>query len=141
LTPPPGQIHACTGREDGWTERKESTLGHTDCIFCRIAAGEIEAKVVHRDEDTVAFRDTNPQAPTHVLVIPRRHIPSIDALAPGDAEAVGKLFLAARAIARDEGIHESGYRVVMNCGSDAGQSVDHIHLHLLGGRGMKWPPG
>jgi histidine triad (HIT) family protein len=122
-------------------ERKESTLGQSDCIFCRIAAGEIDAQVVRSDDDTVAFRDVNPQAPTHVLVIPRRHIPAIDALEAADAEVVGKLFLAAKAIARDAGVADGGYRVVMNCGPDAGQSVDHIHLHVLGGRGLKWPPG
>ena len=122
-------------------ERKESTLGQSDCIFCRIAAGEIDAKVVHSDDDTVAFRDINPQAPTHVLVIPRRHIPAIDALEAADAEIVGKLFLAAKSIARADGVADGGYRVVMNNGADAGQSVDHIHLHVLGGRGLKWPPG
>ena len=112
-----------------------------ECIFCRIAAGEIPAKVVRQDEDTVAFRDINPRAPTHVLVIPRRHIPSVNVLDPGDAALVGKLFLAARDIARSEGVDESGYRMVVNAGPDAGQSVDHIHLHLLGGRGLAWPPG
>ncbi len=112
-----------------------------ECIFCRIAAGEIPAKVVRQDEDTVAFRDINPRAPTHVLVITRRHIPSVNVLAPDDAALVGKLFLAAREIARSEGVDASGYRMVVNAGPDAGQSVDHIHLHVLGGRGLAWPPG
>jgi len=112
-----------------------------ECIFCRIAAGEIPAKVVRQDEDIVAFRDVNPRAPTHVLVIPRRHIASVNVLDPDDAALVGKLFLAAREIARSEGVDESGYRMVVNAGPDAGQSVDHIHLHLLGGRGLAWPPG
>ncbi len=111
------------------------------CIFCRIAAGEIPAKIVRQDEDTVAFRDLNPQAPTHVLVIPRRHVPSTNVLEPGDAELVGKLFLAAKEIAREAGVAASGYRMVMNAGPNAGQSVDHIHLHVLGGRGLAWPPG
>jgi histidine triad (HIT) family protein len=116
-------------------------LGQADCIFCRIANGELEAKVVHRDDETVAFRDINPQAATHVLIIPRRHIPSIDALQADDAELVGKLFIVAQQIARADGVHEGGYRVVMNSGPDAGQSVAHIHLHLLGGRRFRWPPG
>ena len=111
------------------------------CLFCRILAGEIPAKLVHEDEETVAFRDIDPQAPTHVLVIPRRHIPSVNALDPADAQLVGRLFLAAREIARNEGIADGGYRLVMNTGPDAGQSVDHIHLHVIGGRRLKWPPG
>jgi histidine triad (HIT) family protein len=120
---------------------KEGGAVTEECIFCRIAAGEIPAKVVRQDEDIVAFRDVNPRAPTHVLVIPRRHIASVNVLDPDDAALVGKLFLAAREIARSEGVDESGYRMVVNAGPDAGQSVDHIHLHLLGGRGLAWPPG
>jgi histidine triad (HIT) family protein len=116
-------------------------LGPSDCIFCRIAAGEIPAKIVREDADTVAFRDIDPKAPTHVLVIPRRHIPAVSTLDPADSDIVGKLFLAAKAIARDDGVEEGGYRLVMNNGPDAGQSVDHIHLHVLGGRHMAWPPG
>ncbi len=121
--------------------KTEEGLVAEECIFCRIAAGEIPAKVVRQDEDTVAFRDINPRAPTHVLVITRRHIPSVNVLAPDDAALVGKLFLAAREIARAEGVDASGYRMVVNAGPDAGQSVDHIHLHVLGGRGLAWPPG
>jgi histidine triad (HIT) family protein len=116
-------------------------VANDQCIFCRIAAGEIPAQLVHEDGETVAFRDINPQAPTHILIIPRRHIPSVDALAEGDGAVVGRLCLAARSLARAEGIAESGYRLVMNHGADAGQSVDHIHLHLIGGRHMAWPPG
>ncbi len=112
-----------------------------NCIFCKIAAGEIESEIVHADERVVAFRDTNPQAPTHVLVVPRKHIATIDDIEEGDAEDVGRLFLVAAGIARQEGIDRSGYRVVMNCGEGAGQSVFHIHLHLLGGRPFRWPPG
>lgn len=111
------------------------------CIFCRIAAGEIPAKVVREDEATIAFRDIDPKAPTHVLVIPRRHIPSVNALTGEDVELMGRLFVAAKEVAEAEGIAETGYRLVMNTGPDAGQSVDHIHLHVLGGRGLAWPPG
>jgi len=116
-------------------------LADQSCIFCRIAAGEIPAKIVRQDEDTVAFRDLNPQAPTHVLVIPRRHVPTVNVLEPADAALMGKLFLAAKEIARDEGVAGSGYRMVVNAGPNAGQSVDHIHMHVLGGRGLAWPPG
>jgi histidine triad (HIT) family protein len=112
-----------------------------DCIFCRIVAGELPAKIVREDEDTIAFRDIDPKAPTHVLVIPRRHIPSVNALMGSDAELVGRLYLSAREVAQAEGIAESGYRLVVNVGPDAGQSVDHIHLHVLGGRALDWPPG
>jgi len=113
----------------------------SDCIFCRIAAGEIPAKLVREDENVVAFRDIDPKAPTHVVVIPRRHIASVNDLEPGDAALLGEIFLAAKEIAREEGIAASGYRLVVNTGRDGGQSVDHIHLHLLGGRRHSWPPG
>lgn len=112
-----------------------------DCIFCRIAEGTIPAKKVHEDDDVVAFRDIDPRAPVHVLVIPKRHIPSVNALEPADAELVGRLFVTARGIAAAEGVAGSGYRLVMNAGQDGGQSVDHIHLHVLGGRPLAWPPG
>jgi histidine triad (HIT) family protein len=112
-----------------------------ECIFCRIVAGEVPARVVRQDEQTLAFRDINPQAPTHVLVIPKRHIRAVNDLEPADAELVGRLFLAAKEVAQQEGIASSGYRLVMNNGPDAGQSVDHIHLHVLGGRHLAWPPG
>jgi histidine triad (HIT) family protein len=113
----------------------------SECIFCRIAEGELPAELVREDEETLAFRDIDPKAPTHVLVIPRRHIPSVDALRPEDAELVGRLYLSAKEVAREEGIAQSGYRLVMNTGAGAGQSVDHIHLHVLGGRRLTWPPG
>ena len=112
-----------------------------DCIFCKIAAGEIDANIVHETDDLVAFRDLNPQAPTHVLIIPRRHIATINDLADGDAEVIGQLYLAAKQVAAEEGLSEPGYRVVMNCNAGAGQSVFHVHLHLLGGRPFRWPPG
>ena len=113
----------------------------SDCLFCKIIDGDIPADVVFENEDVLAFRDISPQAPTHILIIPRRHISTINDLGDGDRETVGSLFIAAKQIAADEGLSEAGYRVVMNCGEGAGQSVFHIHLHLLGGRGLGWPPG
>lgn len=112
-----------------------------DCIFCKIAAGEIPSDTVYTTEEVVAFRDIEPQAPVHVLIIPRRHIPSVNALAGADAELMGRLHLAAREVADRENVAESGYRLVTNTGPDALQSVDHIHLHLIGGRELSWPPG
>jgi len=112
-----------------------------DCIFCRISEGAIPATLVHADPDIIAFRDIDPQAPTHVLVIPRRHVGSANDLEASDTELVGRLVVVARSIARTEGIAESGYRLVVNTGADGGQSVGHLHLHLLGGRGLAWPPG
>ncbi len=112
-----------------------------DCLFCKIADGSMEAEIVHEEEDVLAFRDINPQAPTHILVIPRKHVASVDELADDAAALVGRLYLAARDLARDEGIADDGYRLVMNTGKGAGQSVFHIHLHLLGGRSFSWPPG
>ncbi|KAB7619747.1 histidine triad nucleotide-binding protein [Alkalilimnicola sp. S0819] len=113
----------------------------TDCIFCKMISGEMTPDVVLETDQVLAFRDINPQAPTHVLVIPKRHITSINDLQAADAELVGQLYLAAQQVARQEGIDEDGYRTVMNCGEKAGQSVFHIHLHVLGGRAMQWPPG
>lgn len=112
-----------------------------DCLFCKIAAGEIPAELVYESDDVVAFRDINPQAPTHVLVIPRTHIATINDIEEGHQALVGSLYSAAQRIAADEGIAEAGYRAVMNCNEGAGQSVFHIHLHVLGGRPMSWPPG
>lgn len=111
------------------------------CLFCRIAAGEIPATIVREDDEVVAFRDIDPKAPTHVLVVPRRHIASANDLTAADHDLVGRLFTTAGAIAGEEGIAEPGYRLVMNTGPEAGQSVAHIHLHVLGGRRMRWPPG
>jgi histidine triad (HIT) family protein len=112
-----------------------------DCLFCKITAGKIDADIVHQDDKVLAFRDINPQAPTHVIVIPRKHVPTINDLTETDIDDVGRLFLAAKAIAKQEGLEEKGYRVVMNCMEGAGQSVFHIHLHVLGGRSLRWPPG
>ena len=109
-------------------------------LFQKIADGEIAAEVVYEDDRCFAFRDINPQAPVHVLVVPRKPIPSLDDLTDEDGALVGHLFVAARQIASDEGL-SGGYRTVFNCGPDAGQSVDHLHLHLLGGRPLEWPPG
>ena len=111
-----------------------------DCLFCKIVAGDIDADVVHESDSTVAFRDLNPQAPTHVLVIPRSHYPDAASLAENEPDTAVGLIGAAAAIADSEGIGE-GYRLVFNTGGSAGQSVFHAHLHLLGGRDMNWPPG
>ena len=113
----------------------------TDCLFCRIAAGQIPAQIVFEDDAVVAFRDIHPQAPTHILVIPRQHITTLNDLEGSHADLVGRLVLTGQRLARAEGIADSGYRVLMNCNDDGGQTVYHIHLHLLGGRGMRWPPG
>lgn len=109
-------------------------------LFQRIESGEIPADIVYQDDFCFAFRDINPQAPTHILVVPRKPIQTLDALEPEDAELVGRMFLAAKSIAATEGL-DGGYRTVFNCGEDAGQTVFHIHLHLLGGRSLGWPPG
>lgn len=112
-----------------------------ECLFCKIAAGEIPAEKVKEADDWIAFRDISPQAPTHVLIIPREHIATLNDVTPDSGALLGKLFLAAKEIAAEEGIAESGYRAVVNCNADAGQAVFHIHMHLLGGREMGWPPG
>jgi histidine triad (HIT) family protein len=111
------------------------------CLFCRIVAGEIPATKVHESEQLVAFQDLNPQAPMHVLVVPRRHIATLNDLTPFDDALVGEMIRLADALARDRGYDASGYRTVFNCNADAGQTVFHIHLHVLGGRKMSWPPG
>ena len=111
-----------------------------DCLFCKIVAGEIPAEIVYESETALAFRDINPQAPTHVLVIPRQHIATINDIAEEHQALVGSLYTAAREIAAAEGIADEGYRAVMNCNESAGQSVFHIHLHVLGGKPMGWPP-
>jgi histidine triad (HIT) family protein len=116
-------------------------MNSSDCLFCKIVAGEIPADIIFESDDTIAFRDINPQAPTHALIIPRRHVATINDLEDGDEALVGNLFLAARKIAADEGIADAGYRVAMNCNEAAGQTVFHLHLHILGGRKMGWPPG
>lgn len=113
----------------------------TNCLFCKFASGEIKPKVVYEDDAVLAFRDIAPQAPTHILVIPKRHISTLNDLSEADADLVGRLYLVAKRVAELDEIAVSGYRTVMNCNADAGQSVFHIHLHVLGGRAMAWPPG
>jgi histidine triad (HIT) family protein len=109
------------------------------CIFCRIARGEIPAQMLMNNKDIAAFKDLNPQAPVHILIIPKKHIRSLDDAA--DPELLGRMLSLAAAIARQEKIARTGYRTVINTGADGGQSVDHLHIHLLGGRPMTWPPG
>jgi histidine triad (HIT) family protein len=113
----------------------------SDCLFCRLIAGEIPATIVRQNEHVVAFKDITPQAPTHVLVVPRRHIPSLNDLSPDDDALVGEMVRTAASIAKENGHADRGYRTVFNCNADAGQTVFHVHLHLLGGRKMTWPPG
>jgi len=112
-----------------------------DCLFCKIAGGEIPAKLIYEDKDIVAFDDINPQAPHHKLIIPRKHIATLNDLSPDDNALLGQMVQAAKSIANQLEIAETGYRLVMNCNRGAGQSVFHIHAHLLGGRQMGWPPG
>lgn len=113
----------------------------TDCLFCKMASGAIKPDIVYEDDTVLAFRDIHPQAPLHVLVIPKRHISTLNDLQDADTALIGKLYLAAKQIATQEGVAVRGYRTVMNCNAEAGQSVFHVHLHLLGGRPMHWPPG
>lgn len=114
----------------------------SDCLFCRIVAGEIPAKMVKRTEEAVAFRDIDPRAPTHVLVVPTRHVPAVrDAQGAEGERTLGHLLAFAAEVATELGLDGGGYRLVTNTGKDAGQSVDHLHFHLLGGRRMTWPPG
>lgn len=112
-----------------------------ECLFCKIAGEQMPVPLLFATDEVVAFRDINPQAPTHVLIVPRRHIATINEVAAEDCAVVGAMIHAARQIAEAEGIAEAGYRLVYNCNADGGQSVYHIHLHLLGGRRMSWPPG
>ena len=111
------------------------------CLFCEIAAGNIPCTEVHNDENFLAFRDIDPKAPTHILVIPRSHVTGLSALTEGDEVMAGGLIMTATKIAADEGLAEGGFRFVINDGDDGGQSVGHLHLHILGGRALGWPPG
>jgi len=111
-----------------------------DCLFCKIASKEINASIVYEDDDFLAFRDINPVAPSHILIIPKRHIETVNELEETDALLMGRMLVIAKKIAAEEGLSD-GYRLVLNCGKDGGQEVFHIHLHLLGGRKMGWPPG
>jgi histidine triad (HIT) family protein len=112
-----------------------------DCLFCKIINGEIKADKVYEDDLSVGIRDINPQAPVHVLIIPKKHISTLNEITEENKNLIGHLFLVAKEIARKEGIAERGYRTVINCNRESGQSIFHIHLHLLGGRLMGWPPG
>ncbi|TVR51550.1 MAG: HIT domain-containing protein [Gemmatimonadales bacterium] len=116
-------------------------IAKDECIFCRIVAGDIPAEVIHQDEEILAFRDNNAQAPTHILLIPREHVSSVAELDTSQESLAGRLLLGARSVAESEGLVASGYRLVVNHGADGGQSVGHLHLHLLGGRPLGWPPG
>ena len=112
-----------------------------DCLFCRIVSGELDADVVHRDDRLVAFRDIDPKAPTHLLIVPVEHIPSLDELEEAHREVLGDMHLLARELAREAGVAGTGWRTVVNVGRGAGQTVFHLHMHLLGGRSLTWPPG
>lgn len=112
-----------------------------DCLFCRIAAGEVPSTRVHEDDEVVAIRDIAPRAPTHILVMPRRHIASAADLTEADGPLLGRMFAVSAELARSEGIADRGYRLVSNVGRWGGQTVDHLHIHLMGGRGFDWPPG
>jgi histidine triad (HIT) family protein len=112
-----------------------------DCLFCRIERKEIPSKLVFEDDLAIAFEDISPQAPTHILVIPRKHIPSTNEISPEDTPLLGHLLTEAGRIARERNVAKEGYRLVINCGPAAGQAVHHLHIHILGGRQMHWPPG
>jgi histidine triad (HIT) family protein len=116
-------------------------MAMSDCLFCKIVAGDVPAKLLHQDDQLIAFSDINPQAPLHALVVPKRHIATLNDLAPDDDALVGSMFRRAAALAAQHGYADRGYRTVFNCNREAGQSVFHIHLHVLGGRGLGWPPG
>jgi len=113
----------------------------SDCLFCGIADGKIKANLVYQDETVLAFKDISPKAPVHILIIPRKHIVNVLDIDSSDGAVIGEIFQVAGRLAREQGIAESGFRVVANSGADAGQSVFHLHYHLLGGRQMNWPPG
>ena len=113
----------------------------SDCLFCKIIAGAIPGQLVYEDKDLVAFKDINPQAPLHVLIVPREHIATLNDLGPNNDDRIGMMVRRAAALAKQHGYSERGYRIVLNCNRDAGQTVFHIHLHLLAGRSLGWPPG
>ena len=116
-------------------------MTETDCLFCKFVSGELQTDVVLETDSVLAFRDINPQASTHILIIPRKHIATVNDLTESDAGLIGDLYLIAKELAKEEGFSEEGYRLVMNCNAAAGQTVFHMHLHLLGGRVFNWPPG
>lgn len=110
----------------------------SECIFCKILNKEVSTKIIYKDDNTIAFKDIKPVTPVHLLIIPKKHIPTVDHLESGDKKLIGELFLTAQKIAREQGVSESGYRLIINVGRDAGQTVDHLHLHLLGGKKLPW---
>lgn len=112
-----------------------------DCLFCKMVQGEIKPDTLYEDDHVLAFRDLNPQAPVHFLVVPKQHIATLNDLEEKHAELIGRMYLAARDIAKEQGIADGGYRSLINCNADAGQTVWHVHLHVLGGRTLTWPPG
>jgi len=116
-------------------------VAQKDCIFCKIAGGEIDSEIVYQDDRVVAFQDANPQAPVHILIIPRKHIPSLKDFSEEDFDLLADIHRVAVKLADKEGLTEEGFRLVNNCGSQGGQTVDHVHYHLLGGRQLTWPPG
>lgn len=116
-------------------------MGNGTCIFCQIVANQATANILYRDQQVTAFRDAHPAAPAHLLIVPNRHISSLNDLQDEDEAIIGYMFAVARRLAAKEGVDQSGYRLVINTNSDAGQSVFHLHLHLIGGRPMHWPPG
>ena len=119
----------------------EESINKMDCLFCSIAEKKIPSKIVYEDDHVLAFEDIHPQAPIHILIIPRIHISTVLEAAPGDNELLGHMIQTANLLARERGVAEDGFRLVMNCNSAAGQTVFHIHMHLLAGRTMRWPPG
>jgi histidine triad (HIT) family protein len=124
-----------------WYDSCQRSDNMTDCLFCKIINGELPATKVYENRSFIAFEDIDKKAPTHILIVPKTHIESIDAMTDEDTFLMGELFQAARDIAKKRGVAESGYRVVINTGRDGGQTVSHLHMHLLGGRAMTWPPG
>lgn len=112
-----------------------------DCIFCKIAAGEAPSEIVYQDEQVIAFRDINPVAPTHILIVPKKHLASVNEITAQDEMMIGHMFFIANQLAREEGIHETGYRLIINNGPHGGQVVDHLHLHMMGGQAMRHPMG
>jgi histidine triad (HIT) family protein len=113
----------------------------SECVFCLICEKKIPSQIVYEDDEVIAFKDINPEAPVHILILPRKHIPSLMELSDDDLPLIQRIYNIAKKIAKDNGISQSGFRIVSNCGKDGGQSVNHIHFHLLGGRSLQWPPG
>ena len=116
-------------------------MAANECLFCKIVLGDVSADIVHEDDQVLAFRDINPRAPIHILIIPKQHLESLASVADENRDLMGHMMLSTKKIATDEGLSQSGYRTVINIGADGGQTVNHLHLHLLGGRALRWPPG